>query len=80
MTKTFAGVYTGKYSVGQRVHSGDHYPTGRYYGTIISVLAGRSREHEFGPNNAYGVQWDGDVHDDGTPSVTFMSETDIEAA
>jgi len=78
--KTFAGVYTGKYSVGQRVHSGSTYPTGRYHGTIRSVLAGRPVEHEFGPTNAYGVQWDGEVHDDGRPVITYMSETDIVAA
>lgn len=71
--KSFAGVYTGKYSVGQRVHSGDTYPTGRYHGTIRSVLAGQ----EF--NNAYGVQWDRETHDDGSPVITYMSETDIVA-
>jgi hypothetical protein len=35
--KSFAGVYTGKYSVGQRVHSGSTYPTGRYRGTIVAA-------------------------------------------
>lgn len=72
--KSFAGVYTGKYSVGQHVHSGNTYPTGRYYDTIRNVLGGQEL------NNAYGVQWDGEVHDDGSPQIFYYSETDIEAA
>lgn len=72
-TRQHAGVYTGKYPVGQRVHSRDTYPTGRYYGTIRNILGGDTF------NNAYGVQWDGETHDDNTPVITYMSETDIEA-
>lgn len=64
--KNYAGVYTGKYQIGQRVHSGNTYPTGTRHGTIRNVLGG----DDF--NNAYGVQWDG------TPVITYMSETDIE--
>lgn len=74
MSKKYAGVYTGKYQVGQRVHSGSTYPTGRYYGTIHSILSG----DDF--NNAYGIQWNGEVHDDGSPVITYMSETDIGVA
>lgn len=80
MNKKYAGVYTGKYQVGQRVSSGNTYPTGRYYGTIRTVMAGRTIDHELGPNNAYGVQWDGEAHDDGSPVITYMSETDIVGA
>ena len=71
MKKKFAGVYTGKYKIGQRVNSGDTYPTGVYHGAILSILTGRV------DNNAYAIQWDGDVQDDGSPVLTYMSETDI---
>lgn len=72
MEKQHAGKYTGKYTVGQRVHSKFTYPTGCYYGTICTVLGGQ----DF--NNAYGVQWDGESHDDGTPVITYMGEDDIQ--
>lgn len=67
-----AGIYTGKFQVGQRVHSGNTYPTGRYVGTILKIQTERPE------NNAYGVQWDGEVYDDGIPLVFWYSETDIE--
>jgi hypothetical protein len=66
-----AGIYTGKFQVGQRVHSGDTYTSGRYDGTILKIQTERR------VNNAYGVQWDGEVYDDGTPLVFWYSETDI---
>lgn len=71
MQKKFAGIYTGKFKVGERVHSGTTYPTGIYYGTILGVLEGQ----DF--NNAYTVHWDGDYYDDGTPSVCYMSEDNL---
>lgn len=67
-----AGIYTGKYQVGQRVHSGDMYPTGRYVGTVLKIQTERPE------NNAYGVQWDGETYDDGRPLIFWYSETDIE--
>lgn len=67
-----AGIYTGKYRVGQRVHSGNTYPSRRYVGTVLKIQTERPE------NNAYGVQWDGGVYDDGTPQIFWYSETDIE--
>lgn len=69
---SFAGVYTGKFTVGQKVHTKDTYPTGTYKGVILSILSGQ----EF--NNAYGVNLENEKHDDQSPVITYLSETDIE--
>lgn len=70
LMKFFTGLHTSKFHVGQRVHSGDYYPTGRYYGTIVSI-GGVER------CSPYGVHWDGDYMTNGDPAIVYKSEEEI---
>lgn len=68
-----AGIYTGKYKVGDRVITvPGHYPTGQYIGTVEEINT------EFPEIYAYGTHIDEDYFDDGTPMLTWYSEEHLE--
>lgn len=68
-----AGIYTGKYKVGDRVITvKSHYPTGQYSGTVTKINT------ESPENYAYGTHIDEDYFDDGMPILTWYSEEHLE--